>query len=60
MFGLGWIYLLGAATGGGLFVWTSVALARNPSPKTAISNFHASLLQLCLLLIAAILDAWLL
>jgi protoheme IX farnesyltransferase len=60
MFGLGWIYLLGAATGGGLFVWTSVALARNPSPETAISNFHASLLQLCLLLIAAILDAWLL
>lgn len=60
MFGLGWIYLLGAATGGGLFVWTSVALARDPSPKTAISNFHASLLQLCLLLIAAILDAWLL
>ena len=60
MFGLGWIYLLGAATGGGLFVWTSVALARSPSPETAISNFHASLLQLCLLLIAAILDAWLL
>lgn len=60
MFGLGWIYLLGAATGGGLFVWTSVALARNPSPETAISNFHASLLQLCLLLMAAILDAWLL
>jgi protoheme IX farnesyltransferase len=60
MFGLGWIYLLGAATGGGLFIWTSVKLARNPSPETAISNFHASLLQLCLLLIAAILDAWLL
>jgi len=60
MFGLGWIYLLGAATGGGLFVWTSVALARNPSAETAIGNFHASLLQLCLLLAAAILDAWLL
>ena len=60
MFGLGWIYLLGAATGGGLFIWTSVALARNPSAETAIGNFHASLLQLCLLLAAAILDAWLL
>lgn len=59
MFGLGWIYLLGAATGGGWFVWTSVALARNPSAGTAISNFHASLLQLCLLLVAAIMDAWL-
>ncbi len=60
MFGLGWIYLLGAATGGGLFVWTSVALARNPSAETAIGNFLASLLQLCLLLAAASLDAWLL
>ncbi|MDH5514264.1 MAG: heme o synthase [Gammaproteobacteria bacterium] len=60
MFGLGWIYLLGAATGGSLFIWTSVALARNPSAETAIGNFHASLLQLCLLLAAAILDAWLL
>ena len=59
LYGLGWIYLLGAATGGGWFVWTSVQLARSPSPAAAISNFHASLLQLCLLLLAAILDAWL-
>jgi protoheme IX farnesyltransferase len=60
MYGLGWIYLLGAAAGGGLFVWTSIGLARHPSPKTAMTNFHASLLQLTLLLVAAILDAWLL
>ncbi len=59
-YGLGWIYLLGAAIGGGLFVWTSIGLARNPSAKTAMTNFHASLLQLSLLLVAAILDAWLL
>jgi protoheme IX farnesyltransferase len=59
MYGLGWIYLLGAASGGAWFVWTSIALARNPSPETAMTNFHASLLQLSLLLIAAILDAWL-
>jgi protoheme IX farnesyltransferase len=59
MYGLGWIYFLGAATGGAWFVWTSIALARNPSPETAMTNFHASLLQLSLLLIAAILDAWL-
>jgi protoheme IX farnesyltransferase len=59
MYGLGWIYFLGAASGGAWFVWTSIALARNPSPKTAMTNFHASLLQLSLLLIAAILDAWL-
>ncbi len=59
MYGLGWIYLLGAASGGALFVWTSIALARNPSPATAMTNFHASLVQLSLLLVAAILDAWL-
>jgi protoheme IX farnesyltransferase len=59
MYGLGWIYFLGAASGGAWFVWTSIALARNPSPETAMTNFHASLLQLSLLLIAAILDAWL-
>ena len=60
MYGLGWIYLLGAAAGGGWFVRTSIGLARNPSAKTAMTNFHASLLQLSLLLVAAILDAWLL
>jgi len=59
MYGLGWIYFLGAAIGGARFVWTSIALARNPSPETAMTNFHASLLQLSLLLVAAILDAWL-
>jgi len=59
MYGLGWIYLLGAATGGAWFVWTSIGLARNPSPEAAMTNFHASLLQLSLLLIATILDAWL-
>ena len=59
MYGLGWIYFLGAAIGGARFVWTSIALARNPSPETAMTNFHASLLQLSLLLIATILDAWL-
>ena len=59
MYGLGWIYFLGAASGGAWFVWTSIALARNPSPERAMTNFHASLLQLSLLLIAAILDAWL-
>jgi protoheme IX farnesyltransferase len=57
--GLGWIYLLGAAAGGIWFLWTSVGLALDPSPASAMRNFHASLLQLSLLLGAAILDAWL-
>ena len=60
LYGLGWIYLMGAVSGGGLFVWTSFKLARHPSAKAAMTNFHASLVQLSLLLVAAILDAWLL
>ena len=59
MFGLGWIYLLGAALGGARFLWTSIGLVRNPSPRMAMRNFHASLIQLTLLLSGAILDAWL-
>lgn len=55
--GMGWIYLLGAAGGGGWFVATSVRLARHPSREAALANFRASLLQLTLLLAAAILDA---
>lgn len=59
MFGMGWIYLLGAAVGGARFIWTSIGLVRNPSPGMAMANFHASLVQLTLLLSGAILDAWL-
>jgi protoheme IX farnesyltransferase len=59
-FGLGWIYLLGAAVGGAYFTWTSIQLVRNPGPARAMRNFLASLSQLGLLLAAAILDAWLL
>jgi len=59
MFGLGWIYLLGAILGGGRFLWTSIGLVRNPTPAMAMTNFHASLVQLTLLLTGAILDAWL-
>ena len=58
--GMGWIYLAGAAVGGAWFVRASVRFARRPCTKTAMQNFHASLGQLSLLLLAAILDAWLL
>ena len=54
--GLGWIYLLGAATGGALFVARSVALVRAPGRAAAMANFKASLMQLGLLQTAAILD----
>ncbi|MGR2689727.1 heme o synthase [Pelomicrobium sp. P1] len=55
-FGLGWVYLAGAAAGGAWFLAKSAALARSPSRATAMANFHASLLQLGLLLGAALLD----
>ncbi len=55
-YGLGWIYLAGATAGGGLFVLRSVQLVQRPGPTAAMINFKASLVQLGLLLLAAILD----
>jgi protoheme IX farnesyltransferase len=55
-FGLGWIYLAGAAGGGGYFLFTSYRLLRRPGVETAGKNFHASLLQLTLLLLACVID----
>ncbi len=56
-YGMGWMYLVGAVAGGSIFVAKSVQLARHPSRITAFACFHASLLQLGLLLIASMLDA---
>ena len=53
---MGFIYLIGAVTGGALFLWTSVRLVMMPSRKRAIQNFLASLLQLVLLLSGAVTD----
>ena len=58
-FGMGWLYLGGALLGGIYFTHTSVRLARRPSVRNAMLNFHASLAQLTLLLGATMLDAWL-
>lgn len=54
--GLGWLYGTSAAIGGALFVWRSMQLVRTPSTATAMANFHASLLQLSLMLLGAIAD----
>lgn len=54
--GMGWVYLAGAVIGGGYFVLKSIHLVRDPGPKAAMANFFASLLQLGLLLLAAIID----
>lgn len=55
-FGLGWFYLAGALLGGGLFLWRGIALVRSPDGKTARQAFHASLVQLSLLLLGALID----
>jgi protoheme IX farnesyltransferase len=57
-FGLGWAYFVPAALGGSIFLWKSVALVRAPTRKAALANFHASLVQLTLLLVGAGLTAW--
>jgi protoheme IX farnesyltransferase len=54
--GAGPIYALGALGGGAYFVYRSVVLVRTPTPRNAIRNFLASLLQLGLLLLGAIVD----
>jgi protoheme IX farnesyltransferase len=56
LFGAGWIYLAGAATGGAYFVFRAWQLARAPSRTTAMASFFASLVQLSLLLAAATID----
>ena len=56
-FGLGTLYVAGAAIGGFHFIHKAWLLAREPNRKTAMTCFHASLLQLTLLLVTAIIDA---
>lgn len=55
-YGKGWIYGLGAGVGGAFFLWKSIVLMREPSRKNAIGNFLASLVQLALLVLGAVLD----
>ena len=55
-FGAGPVYLAGAAAGGGFFIVKSWALWLEPSRKTAMGAFSASLVQLSLVLVAATID----
>ena len=56
----GWIYLAGAAAGGLFFLWFNLRLVANTNRRTAMACFHASLVQLSLLLAAAVIDSALL
>jgi len=55
--GLGAVYLVGALGGGLYLLYTNLRLVRAPSKSAAMIAFHASLVQLTLVLSAAILDA---
>ena len=56
-FGMGHLYLVTAIGAGAYLLVKSVQLARAPSQRTAIANFHASLAYLALLLGVAVIDA---
>jgi protoheme IX farnesyltransferase len=56
-FGMGHLYLVTAIGAGAYLLVKSARLARAPSQRTAIANFHASLAYLALLLGVAVLDA---
>jgi heme o synthase len=59
LYSAGWIYGIGAVTGGAWFLRQSARLARAPGRATAMASFHASLAQLTLLLAAAMIEnAW--
>ncbi len=57
LYGAGWIYLAGAAIGGGWFLWKSYLLMQKPYRREAMRSFFASLVQLALLLSAAMIEA---
>ncbi|HLS55908.1 MAG TPA: heme o synthase [Zeimonas sp.] len=54
----GWLYLACAAGGGALLVWRAAILALAPTRAHAMASFHASLIQLSLLLLGTIADGW--
>ncbi|RUM95187.1 protoheme IX farnesyltransferase [Pseudaminobacter arsenicus] len=56
-FGMGWIYGVFAAGGGGWFLWKSWQLHHAPSRKAAMANFLASRVQLLLLVVGIFLSA---
>jgi len=58
LLGPGWLYLACAALGGGLLIRRALILALAPSRANAMASFHASLIQLSLLLLGTIADGW--
>ena len=59
-YGMNWLYLAGAVSGGGYFIYQNYRMILDPSVKIAMQSFFASLVQLVLLLVGAVLDVYLL
>jgi len=57
LYGMGWIYLLGAASGGLYFIRACLQLRARPTVQQGWRCFAASIVQLGLLLTAAIVDS---
>lgn len=55
--GMGWVYGVFAAAGGGWFFWRSLQLWAAPTRHAALANFRASLMQFSLLVSGVYLDA---
>ncbi len=55
--GMGMIYLLAAGGGGAWFLYQNLRMVRDPNPATAMACFHASLVQLSVLLAAVMIEA---
>jgi protoheme IX farnesyltransferase len=58
-YGMNWIYLSAALAGGGYFIYHNYLMILDPTPKVAMKSFFASLVQLVLLLVGAVLDVYL-
>ena len=54
--GLSWVYALAAVVGGALLMWRTAQLALEPTRARALASFHASLIQLSLLIVAAMVE----
>ncbi len=58
LYDMGWIYFAGALAGGSWFVFRSAQLVASPTTRAAMQCFLASLVQLSLLLLAAMADVY--
>ena len=58
LFSMGWIYLLGALAGGSYFIYSAARLVATPTRAAAIKCFVASLVQLSVVLLAAMVDVF--